>query len=121
MEAKRDTWKNLLRFTLGVCFFVVSINSELGGCLGALGMLGGAALIGSAVPRRFSTNLMSIGFLWISCIEAHKLATLDDPSLWSWFGAIFFGLLFLLSAVIFVLNRVVPDEVLERWGGDSAE
>ena len=121
MKAKRAVWKNLLRFTLGGCLFAVSIEGELGGCWAAMGFIGGGALVASSIPERISSYLMSIGFLGLSGIEAHKLATLDDPSLWSWFGAIFFGLLFLLSAVIFVLNRVVPDEVLEKWWGDSEE
>ena len=121
MEAKRALWKNLLLFTLGVCGILASLETELEGCLETLGLFGGVALIASSIPERISGYLMSIGFLGLSGIEVHKLATLDDPSLWSWFGAIFFGLLFLLSAVIFVLNRVVPDEVLEKWGGDSEE
>ena len=103
------------------CVIASAFYFGFGGCLQSAMILAGVGLLAFAIPDRVSTYLLVAGFLWISGVEVFKLVTLDDPSPWSWFGAIFFGLLFLASVTTFVLNRAVPDEVLERRGGDSEE
>lgn len=118
---KKTNWKAFARISLGICVIASAFYFGFGGCLQSAILLAGVGLIAFAIPDRVSTYLLVTGFLWISVVEGIKLVTLDDPSPWSWFGAIFFGLLFLLSVVIFVLNRVIPDGVLKRWGGDSEE
>ena len=118
---KKANWKTLARLSLGICVIASAFYFGFGGCLESAVLLAGVGLVAFSISDRISTYLFSAGFLWISGVEVHKLVTLDDPSPWSWFGAIFFGLLFLASVTIFVLNRVIPDEVFKRWGGDSEE
>ena len=118
---KKANWKALARFSLGICVIASAFYFGFGGCLESAVLLAGVGLVTFSISERISTYLLSAGFLWISGVEVLKLVTSDDPSPWSWFGAIFFGLLFLASVTIFVLNRVIPDEVFKRWGSDSEE
>ena len=118
---RKAPWKTLALFSLGIWAIASTLYVEFGGCLESVVLLAGVGLVAFSVPDRISTYLLSAGFLWLSGVEVLRLVTSDDPSPWSWFGAIFFGLLFLASVTIFVLNRVIPDEVFKRWGGDSEE
>jgi hypothetical protein len=56
-------------------------------------------------PKRLEGALSHAVTFTVSALLVHRIATEEDPSLWTWIFAVFFGLFFLLSLVGAVLDK----------------